>query len=71
MYAAGRWVWRADPLGRPGQERVTGLVPGSGQLVTLATEWRETAAGPCRRPISAWQARPHEVALWQEEFSDA
>jgi hypothetical protein len=71
MYEAGRWVWRADPLGRAGQERVTGEVPDSGRLVTVATEWRETPAGRRRRPISSWVARPHEAAYWLEEFGDA
>ncbi len=77
MYDAGRWVAADDPLGRPGQERLVGEVPGGRRLITVATEWvesqeaHESPAGWRRRPISAWEARPHEARLWQEDFGDA
>lgn len=76
MYEAGRWVTADDPLGRAAQERLVGEVPGSGRLVTVAVEWRSDVQpeGHTRwrpRPISAWEARPHEVAFWQEDFGDA
>jgi hypothetical protein len=74
MYGAGRWVAADDPLGRPSQERLVGEVPGSRRLITVAMEWvarRGTAGGWRRRPISAWEAHPHEVAVWQEDFDDA
>ena len=73
MYAAGRWVAIDDPLGRQGQERLIGEVPASGRLVTVAIEWIKRGEEPTmwqRRPISAWEARPHEVAAWLEDFED-
>jgi uncharacterized DUF497 family protein len=73
MYESGRWIVADDPLGRPGQERVIGEIPNSFRLITVAIEWVESSealAGWCRRPISAWEARPPERAAWQEEFGD-
>jgi hypothetical protein len=75
MYDGGRWVVAEDPFGRPDQERLVGEVPGSGRLITLALEWvtvspRRGAPRRWRRPISAWEARPHEAAFWREDFGD-
>jgi uncharacterized DUF497 family protein len=70
MYDEGRWIVAEDPLGRPEQERLVGEVPDSQRLVVVAVEWRETPRGWGRRPISSWEARPHETALWREDFED-
>lgn len=50
MYAAGEWVRRNDPQGRPGQYRLTGPTP-AGRLITVAAEWLSERRA--YRPISA------------------
>ena len=70
MYEAGRFLVIDDPLGRPGQERLIGEVPSSRRLIVFAVEWRDSGETWQRRPISSWEARPHEAAVWQEEFAD-
>ena len=70
MYDAGRFLVADDPLGRVGQERVIGEVPTSQRLIVVAVEWRDTGQAWQRRPISSWEARAHEAALWWEEFAD-
>jgi hypothetical protein len=67
MYESGEWIIDDDPLGRPGQYRLTGPTP-SGRLITAVVEW--VAPRRAYRPISAWAATPAEEKRWFREMHD-
>lgn len=69
---AGRWEWAAhlEPLPNGEleyQQRIIGRTP-AGRWLTVACQVVELDGVERRRPVTAWEAAPAEIALYLETY---